>query len=137
MGGIRAPQAWDEEWQGWIRADEKFFVKGKRLVRYGEYGRNWTYREIEGDAQCNPAYFNNVDPAPNVFKRCEVSNYWMTVATEGGPINVTKHGWVRYGWGDNWVLKKVFSGEAASCSVAGFGRDPWVGVHKICQVERA
>lgn len=134
-GGIRAKEAWDEEWQGWIKADERFFVKGKRLVRYGEYGRRWTYREIEGDAQCNPPFFNNVDPVPNVFKRCEVSNYWKTIATEGTGFQVAAASWVRYGWGDNWVYKKVSAETVTMCAVAGFGRDPWLYVNKICQVE--
>jgi hypothetical protein len=59
----------------WVKiADEKtsFTVSGTKMVRFGADTR-WVEKSVTGSGDCNRFFFNNgVDPAPGVFKRCEV-----------------------------------------------------------------
>jgi hypothetical protein len=59
----------------WVKiADEKtsFTVSGTKTVRFGADTR-WVEKEVTDKGECNRYFFNGgVDPAPGVFKRCEV-----------------------------------------------------------------
>ncbi|AKJ27182.1 DUF1996 domain-containing protein [Caldimonas brevitalea] len=60
---------------------------------------------------------------------------WARVAYEGASFTVTGSQQVRYGNNGSWVYKTVSGTQR--CSNEVFGRDPLVGVGKVCEVNRA
>lgn len=57
---------------------------------------------------------------------------WNLIAKEGSAFTVSGPQTVRYGTGTLWIEKAVTGG--GQCTNAFFGRDPVVGVPKVCQV---
>jgi hypothetical protein len=97
-------------------------------VRFGVDGRYAT-RSMSGTVRCDVRTFG--DPAPGVYKVCEVSEtgQWAHCANEGEYCRVPGPTTVRYGLGANLVERQVNDGIA--CNNSSF-RDPAPGYAKQC-----
>lgn len=134
----------------WVKAvneHESFRVLALTEVRYG-VGNNWIQRNLNGAISCTNSFFGR-DPAPGVFKSCEIPSKastpvapslvpvgWAKAVDENQTFSVKGPAEVRYGVGNNWIQRTNLNG-TVSCTNSFFGRDPAQGIVKSCQVPNA
>jgi glucose/arabinose dehydrogenase len=101
---------------------------GTKRVRFGE-STNWVEGVYTGSVNCNVSTFG--DPAVGTRKSCETQDIqWQACAAERQTCNFTGRKLVRYGAGDNWVVREARN--TVECNNATFG-DPLPGTRKSCE----
>lgn len=144
----------------WVKVANEyrsFTLTGTQTVRYGS-GTAWVQKNLSGTRACESWTFGK-DPAVGVTKVCEVlttsavtptpapapapvpvpvpapaptTTAWVNVATEYRTFTLTGTQTVRYGSGSAWVQKSLSGTQP--CETWIFGKDPAVGVTKVCEV---
>jgi glucose/arabinose dehydrogenase len=102
---------------------------GTKRVRFGE-GTNWVEGVYTDSVNCNVSTFGG-DPAVGTRKSCETQDIqWQACAAEQQTCNFTGRKLVRYGAGDNWVVREARN--TVECNNATFG-DPLPRTRKSCE----
>lgn len=86
-----------------------------------------------GDAGSVSAADEQADEARATALAVAPTVTWKRIANEHGSFTVSGTQTVRYGVGTRW-LEKTFAG-TGQCTNAFFGRDPAVGVRKVCDLK--
>ncbi len=120
------------QWVDIAKQDQIFRANTSMVVRYG-YGESWVYRTFASAWSCNKNSFM-ADPSPSNVKTCQVSSTfekWTKAALVNGTLTSNFYpAFYRYGVGNQYVTRRLFS--AATCSVATFGYDPAPGQTSAC-----
>jgi len=140
-GLLMAAPAWADEWVKCALEEGYCKVNGTAIVKYGA-GKQWATRKVTGGVKCSPAAFG--DPAVGVNKACYIVYQndfdrrnefidpptWVKCSGEGGTCKFNGRRRVSYGAGNKWAYKVAIN--SISCSPAGFGKDPALGIVKSC-----
>ena len=140
-GALAGAPAWADEWVKCAIEEGICKVHGTAIVKYGA-DKRWSTRKVTGSVKCSPAAFG--DPAVGTHKACSIGHpagnagrnqfidppTWVKCSNEGGVCRFEGRRRVTYGIGKNWAHKIAVN--SISCSPAGFGRDPALGVIKSC-----
>lgn len=77
---VESPPFTDKAWTNCAQKDGEICTfDSKSLVRYGVEGK-YTYKILEaGSHKCWPSTFGDIDPAPNVVKKCSIVMVTFTI----------------------------------------------------------
>jgi hypothetical protein len=141
-------------WERITGENSSFTVTGTKTVRYGR-NDSWVTKNVTGTGQCTNAFFGS-DPVPGNGKFCEVSSVsptttptvaapapapapaaagtWTTVAKEWTSFTLKSATVVRFGLDNKWISATLQAG-TQYCGITTFGKDPYVGPLKQCQIQ--
>ena len=128
-------------WRYCAAEGETCRVKGNGSVRFGD-GRHFKTLNVSGEIPCTTGAFG--DPARGATKHCEVqavrydqggdSSGWVQCAREGERCNFNGFAQVRFGAAGRYAYRDGTHG--VICSTDDFGRDPYPGRAKVCEIRR-